>query len=300
MIPEFPQFKKLELSDKEDIEKYTSQFPPYSDFNFVSIWSWDTEGKTRISQFNNNLIIRFIDYLTNKPFYSFLGEEKENETIEELLKFLEKEDSTQILKLIPEEVGHNLLKSNFNLTPDRDSSDYIYSVSYLSNMHNWTKHNLCKNIKNFLKLHPNHIVKHCLLTEAPKNECIEVFKKWAKNKKTKKNSELNEYKALKRIFELNYDNIYAVLIYIENSLVGFTIYEVLSPYYAISHFAKSDTEYHYAISTMLNWEESKELNKKGVKYVNWEQDLGILGLRQSKEKHKPSFLFKKLIISHRS
>ena len=47
MLPEFPQFKKLELSDKEEVEKFTSKFPPYSDFNFVSMWSWDIKGEMR-------------------------------------------------------------------------------------------------------------------------------------------------------------------------------------------------------------------------------------------------------------
>lgn len=41
MIPKFPEFKKLELSNKEEIENFTSKFPPYSDFNFVSMWCWD-------------------------------------------------------------------------------------------------------------------------------------------------------------------------------------------------------------------------------------------------------------------
>ncbi len=34
MLPQFPQFKPLELTDKEDIENFTKNFPPYSDFSF--------------------------------------------------------------------------------------------------------------------------------------------------------------------------------------------------------------------------------------------------------------------------
>lgn len=45
MLPEFPQFKNLELSDEEEIERHTHKFLPYSDFNFVSMWSWDIKGK---------------------------------------------------------------------------------------------------------------------------------------------------------------------------------------------------------------------------------------------------------------
>ncbi len=39
MLPQFPQFKPLELTDKSDIEAITKQHLPYSDFNFVSLWN---------------------------------------------------------------------------------------------------------------------------------------------------------------------------------------------------------------------------------------------------------------------
>lgn len=57
MIPEFPEFKKLELSDEEKIEKITKKFPPYSDFNFVSMWSWNIYNTVTISQLKKNLVV---------------------------------------------------------------------------------------------------------------------------------------------------------------------------------------------------------------------------------------------------
>lgn len=72
MIPEFPNFKKIELSDQKEIESFTSKFPPYSDFNFTSLWSWDTHTNMQISILNKNLVIRFNDYLSDSFFYSLL------------------------------------------------------------------------------------------------------------------------------------------------------------------------------------------------------------------------------------
>ncbi|MGI8475489.1 MAG: hypothetical protein ACR2OO_03850 [Thermomicrobiales bacterium] len=37
-IPSFPSFRPLEISDQFEIEQWVKQFPPYSDFNFVSLW----------------------------------------------------------------------------------------------------------------------------------------------------------------------------------------------------------------------------------------------------------------------
>lgn len=78
MIPKFPKFKHIELIDKEEIEKITQKFPPYSDFNFISMWSWDIKVEMIISKLNNNLVVRFTDYLTGYPFFSFLGDNMVN------------------------------------------------------------------------------------------------------------------------------------------------------------------------------------------------------------------------------
>ncbi len=79
-------------------------------------------------------------------------------------------------------------------------------------------------------------------------------------------------------------------------MLGFTMYEIISNNYAISHFAKADKKHHAAICDLLNWEEAKILHSQGIKYFNWEQDLGIPGLRYSKEKYKPAFFLKKFIL----
>ena len=63
MITQFPDFKPLELFDKKYIETFTVQFPPYSDFNFTSIWAWNTNDKFQISNLNGNLVVLFYDYL---------------------------------------------------------------------------------------------------------------------------------------------------------------------------------------------------------------------------------------------
>src|SRR3989344_6982684 len=124
-LPEFPKFKPLELSDKQDIEKITNKFPPYSDFNFVSMWSWDIKDEMRVSQFYGNLVVRFTDYLTGVPFYSFLGDNKVNETAEALLKLSKNEGLKPELRLVPESSINRLHNQQFNILEDRDHFDYI-------------------------------------------------------------------------------------------------------------------------------------------------------------------------------
>lgn len=299
MIPEFPQFKKLELKDREAVEGFTSKFPPYSDFNFVSMWSWDIKGEMEISQLNNNLVVRFTDYLTGKPFFSFLGDFKVKDTITKLVNFSKKNYKKNLLKLVPLDLTKEISDEEFHITPDKDSYDYIYSVEHLANMNKWPQHASGKNVRSFTKSCINYTVKHTPVKESDKTIYMNMFEKWVENKEINDCSDLNERKALERIFETKFENLNIVSLHINDFLVGFTIYEILSQDYAISHFAKADTKYHKSVSDLLNWEEAKILHSKGVKYFNWEQDLGIPGLRKSKEKYKPVFHLKKVTLTHK-
>jgi hypothetical protein len=298
MIPTFPNFKKLELTDKEDVEKFTAQFPPYSDFNFVSMWIWNVFGDMEISQLNKNLVVIFNDYISSKPLVSFIGKNKIYETTSELINFSQKNYKTSTLKLIPEEAAKGLIKLGFTAISDRDSHDYVYSTSHLASMDAWPKSTISKGIRRFIKKYPDYVIKENLIQEISKDEYLRMFGRWSDNKSIMNHFELNEYKAFERTFEINDKNIKIISLYIENVLVGFTIYEILSDGYAMSHFAKADISYHPSVYDVLDLEEAKILKNKGIKYYNWEQDLGILGIRKAKMKYKPSFLLKQFIVSN--
>ncbi|MFN4181273.1 MAG: DUF2156 domain-containing protein [Candidatus Paceibacteria bacterium] len=295
MIPEFPKFKKLELSDRKTIERFTAKFPPYSDFNFVSMWSWDTKGEMSASILNNNLVIKFTDYLNGEPFFSFLGDNQIAETTQTLLDFSRDLHAVDELRLVPEAVVADCVHS-FQVVPDEDAFDYVYEVEHLANMDKWSKHTSGKKVRRFLKEGLPYEVRVSNIKEAPFSDCLKLFKKWAEVRSMDPD-ELSEFTAAERIFNSDIDSLRVVTLYIEGKLVGFTVFEVISDEYAVSHFAKADKDAHDSASDVLNWEEAKILKNKGVKYFNWEQDLGIPGLRQSKEKYGPAMRLKKFIVT---
>ena len=294
MLPEFPKMKPIKLSDREDVEKFTRKFPPYSDFNFANMWSWNIHQKMMICQLNKNFVALFNDYVTGEHFLSFIGENKIFETASELIEFSKEHYHTNFLKLIPEEMAVILSKAGFKTTPDRDSYDYIYSVENLAKLLKGSHH---KKIRNFIKMYPNCVVEYSSIHEVLKDEHKKMFKKWAENRKKEKHFELNEYKAFERILQIKDDNIEVLSLYVNDILVGFTIYEIISRDYAVAHFSKADIKYHSSIYELLNQEEVKALEAKKIKYYNWEQDLGIAGLRYSKERYNPEFFLKKFVIS---
>lgn len=297
-IPEFPDFKDLALADKGAVERLTKKFKPYSDFNFSSLWAWSVKNKAKISKLNKNLVIILNDYVTNQPNLSFIGSHKVSETAQALFKFSHdhKHKYNHSLKLIPEETAGLLAKEDFVIEPDQNSFDYIYPIANLANMNKWPKSGSRKNIRQFIKLHPDYSIKVSSVHSVDKEEHLKMFQKWAENKEIPNYFELNEYKAFKHFLDLEDHKVKIVSLYVDKILIGFTVYEIQTSDYVLSHFAKADTKFHRGANDVLNWEEAKILDAKGFKYYNWEQDLGLAGLRKSKEKYKPSFFLKKFTV----
>ena len=70
-LPKFPLFKNLELSDYANVLSFTKGFPPYSDFDFGSMYSWNFAESMLISNLYGNLVVRFADYVSGNHFFTF-------------------------------------------------------------------------------------------------------------------------------------------------------------------------------------------------------------------------------------
>ncbi len=56
-IPKFPSSKKLTLADQAEVQNFVEKFPPYSDYNFTSLYSYNVENNIELSWLNNNLVV---------------------------------------------------------------------------------------------------------------------------------------------------------------------------------------------------------------------------------------------------
>lgn len=296
MLPQFPNFKPLELSDREDIEAITQKYPPYSDFNFISMWSWDVTGEMRISQLNGNLVVRFNDYITGKPFYSFLGNSNSTDTINQLLDLSRREGLDTMLKLLPESSIDALERTLFVLEDDRDNFDYIYLLNKLKT-YDGNKLRAKRNFYNRFKKNYIYSVEILNASNPQMQERImRLFDIWRKNKNINEEDALNERRAFLRIFDVAADKkIIFVGMFVNEDLVGLVINELVSSEYATLHFEKADESY-IGIYACLMLENAKILSIFDKKLLNFEQDLGKEGLRLGKRSFQPSNFLKKYIL----
>ncbi|MFH0773288.1 MAG: phosphatidylglycerol lysyltransferase domain-containing protein [bacterium] len=300
MIPLFPLFTKLDFSHKEDIEKLTHLFPPYSDYNFTSLWTYDTDSSIEISLLNENLIVRFTDYMTLKPFYSFIGRNQPIKTAHSLIDHSYKTNVEHYLKLIPEDVIRldNALIKHFQVKEDQDNHDYIISVKDITLLPEEKYKRKKYLVDRFKRKYPSYRSHLMDLSKQPvQNEILDLFFLWEERAGKKRTETENELIAIKRLLAYHKKlNVYALGIFHDNSLIAFNLYEVTHGVYGISAFQKADKNYT-GVYALLSHEAAKHLHSLGCNLINYEQDLGIEGLRLSKSLWKPVHYLKKYIIS---
>lgn len=300
MLPLFPQFKRLETGDKQEVEYFTHSFPPYSDFNFASLWTWNIHDETELSLLNNNFTIKFRDYITNEYFYSFIGTNRVQESIETLLEYSQRKGFKKQLKLIPEhnfsKCDINDIKNSLSIVEDRNNNDYILSIEKLASMKGKKLHQKRKLLNRFLRKYDHEIVVQKIEEKGVETKVLDFFHQWKQIKEKYHSNNVYDLKAIQRLFiDPTTLNLNAMFIYNRHSLIGFTIFEILDNGYAVSNFQKVNLIYDGA-SESINYSLAKYLKKQGCIYINFQQDMGIPGLRRAKLDYDPTFL-KKYIIS---
>jgi hypothetical protein len=300
MILSFPQLKRLELSNQADIEAFTRQFPPYSDFNFASMWSWDTQNRVHICRLAEHLVVQSTDEATGEPFYSFLGRggSQSLQVAQTLLARACAEGHQPRLKLVPQEVMAPLRSTNLLFWEDRASDDYIVDVGNLS-LYAGTAfaHARC-NVNRFLRSCPDvRVVQLDLGSTCVREEIDQLQTTWTHNKGV---TLPHEKAAIERLLAVSTAlHLLGTGVYRHGSLIAFSIIELLESGYGMGHFAKCDARFS-GLSHYLYQATARAMSDRGGRYLNVQEDLGIAGLRTFKMLLRPVAFLKKYAVTYRT
>ncbi len=292
----YPRFTKLGLAHKAVLDGFAARYGHYSDFNFTSLFSWDTDGSAAISLLDGNLVMRLPDYLTGEPCISLLGDTRVDEAVAALL------DQTGTLKLVPEVVVANLAHPEaFVITEDADNHDYVYRIDDLVGLAGGKY----KKIRNKM---------HRCTRDLEAQECVAVtvapgidakrlpayrglLELWTEENGCTWDDSALEMAAITRLLEHS-DALSLVIVEFTSGdrLVAFSISELLGNGWAICHFQKA-LRIHKYFSAFITVQEAEILQGLGCSWINWEQDLGICGLRTSKSVYAPAEMLRKYQVS---
>ena len=300
MIPTFPAFRRLELHDQREIEDYVRHFAPYSDFNFVSLASYDISGSFELSYLNGNLVVRMRYYITQEPFFTFIGSHRASETASALLDCARAAGDRPILRLVPEEtitaMNGTAIDALYS-APDPASFDYIYAVSDLTDLSNSQLSTKRRTIRTFRANHPEHTFTALDLTDRQiANRIRGVFHAWRAEKQRSEGEVAVEYSATDRCLMLAQSiELEAHGVFLGGDLVAFTINEVVHGGFYMAHFGKALPRYR-GLSELLEYETARAMQQLGCDRMNFQQDLGLPGLRAAKRGWRPAGYLKKFTL----
>ncbi|MDB5185680.1 MAG: hypothetical protein JWL85_203 [Candidatus Saccharibacteria bacterium] len=300
-LPSFPEFTNLEAHHQSELTELIKSNHLYSDYNFVSLWSWDHQKQLQLCLLNGNLVIRFQDYLDPSDyFYSFIGTLNVDKTANTLLTHPKNEGHSQ-LKLIPQFVVENLEKpGDFIVEEDRDSFDYIVAIGDAVELkgHSESKR---RALNKLMREHGHHlkIEELDIKNDTTVAMLVDLFHQWSEQAATSSEYKQNELNAIKKLLDnrhlIDTASLHVLGLYVDGKLNAFSINEILQNNFAMGHFKKALRDYK-GIGVALDHYTAKSLAEKGISHLNHEQDLGIEGLRQSKLASNPVYFLKKYSI----
>lgn len=287
------EFRQIELSDKDWIDAALKE----SDFrgceySFANNLAWCRLSDTKISRYKDfYLSASFDDEYFNLTFPAGKGNYKElfdniREYAEKLGKTLKLNSvNNDMLKIVTSIYGEDKLI----ITSDRDYFDYIYNTRDLMELKGKKYHGKRNHIKRFKESE----WKFTPIDESLIDDCFEFSAiSFNESNKYDEHSAVVEQYAI-NTFLTNFSelNLCGGVLYQNSKMVGFTTGEKLNSDTFVVHIEKALSDVKGAYPCLCN--EFAKAYAKDCLYINREEDLGLDGLRRSKNSYYPAFMYEK-------
>lgn len=289
-IPQYPLSEPLNLSHKSFFDERVRQNPvTTSELTFTNLYSWRDTYHFAVTRHENFFIV-FSDTLDMRRFLVPLGPGNPAKVMELILR-----DSKGIFMRVPESTV-DFLRDNpiFAVEFDRDNSDYLFMISDLVSLKGSKydgKRNLIKNFKS------RYTYTYMPLSDDCATKCLEFEERWCVIKNCDSVEGLKQERlAIKEMAAHFKDfNLIGGAIVIEGKICAVAIAEILNPQTLVMHVLKADPNIPGLYQTIHN-EFLAHITLPHT-YVNFEQDLGIEGLRKAKASYHPCEIIKKYTIT---
>ncbi len=293
----FLEFKPITIDDRERIQKFTLRsMSQICDLSFSNLYGWSKRYNTHWAVFENSLIIRFTSKSLSYPAYLMPICESSTRfvaVVEALEQIAEQgQYPLTFMGVTPhcrEFIERNCPKG-VHFQSDEGSKDYIYLREKLVNLSGKSLQSKRNHINKFEKLYPNWSYEE--ITDDNIDECIALETKWLQGEESPDSSRLDEQSMIDSC--LRQRQVLGLLtgaIRVEGRIIAFSFGSPINENTFGVHVEKADINYEGAF-TIINREFAKRIPEKYI-YINREEDLGLEGLRKSKQSYKPVLMLSK-------
>lgn len=295
--PEFPEFKAIELEDRDFIREILWKYQPQtSELTFTNLFIWRSHYRIQWSIYQDWLII--LSALNNSDFFAFppIGPPSRLGVVHGLLQWLREEKKNEKPRI---ERADKLLVSEIQEAadllsePTRDHFDYVYRSEDLIQLAGRKYHSKRNHIHQFLRA---SAFTYSSLSNELVKACLALAESWCDWHRCEEDMNLlDEWEAVRQALN-HFDDlrIKGGAIIIDNKVEAFALGELLNEQTAVVHIEKANPEIP-ELYTLINQQFCEKL-WRSVQYVNREQDLGEPGLRKAKLSYYPDHLVEKFRI----
>lgn len=301
-------FRNITLADKADIEAaYRNYGIIDCDLAFANIICWRESYPIRICKSDDYVILRaFLDeevgWCYSVPLRT--GLMAGNVSDDTLFSLIEEDAAArgeQLRIMVPSEAAIAELRGrypDFGFFYQRSHSDYIYSREELESLHG-KKFQPKRNHVN--KFKASYDYSYSSLSANDRIECFELLRRWRETRLAEPDvpdSFVKELDKEEAGIAAAFDNFEALGIIggalrVNGRIVAFTYGSALSEDTICVHIEKGDESYE-GVFAAINQQFVEHL-PENFKFVNREDDLGLQGLRRSKESYHPVRILNKYI-----
>jgi hypothetical protein len=284
------QFEPISLGKQEDYLNMLTRCPQVaSDYSFLNLWGWAEEYGLNWAWNDDCVWIR-----QSRPEVLYWAPVGPWYDIDWGARLAAKPDESTIFIRIPDKLVEHwqtIFKDQATFAEERGHWDYVYSVSDLIDL----KGNRFHKKKNLL----NQFVKKYEFTYVPFEpqligQAMAMQQNWCTWRDCESSDVLSaENRAVFRVLK-NWEQLSGTMggaIFVDGSMVAYTVAEALTPQSVVIHFEKGDTRFkgvYQAINQMFLAHCPPDFAT-----VNREQDLNDEGLRKSKLSYNPSEFLRK-------
>ena len=277
-------FHQLTLSDREAMQAVTLPSGRRNcNYTFANLVGWQFWYDTEVCVLENAVVLRYT--LDGQRAYMVCTSEALSLELIEAL-FDDSNGDLTLMGLEDSQVAQLQTSHLFSVEPDRDQYDYIYRRTDLATLHG--KHLDAKrnHINRFRAEHPDF--EYRPLTPESFDECRRLTEIWQEDKAASDTIDA-EHRVMETIFSnWNALGMTGGSIFVDGRMVAFTYGSAVTTDTLDVCVEKADRHVEGAFA-IINQQFAEHLPEQYI-YLNREEDMGILGLRQAKLSYHPEIL----------
>jgi len=289
-IPPYPASRSLALTDKPLLDRLCADIQPrVSELSFAALYLFRRAHDYQLSMAADSIIVLGKGYDGSNYFLPPLEGD-----VAAALKVMFADG--QALYGADDQFTSRYLNGNtMQITVLRDSCDYLYLREELATLPGSRFHKKKNRISYFTARHDYTVT---LFSREHTEGCLKLLDKWFQASRNGSDTSLNDEMeaASEGLRHAEALRLEGVVITVNKAVAAFALGERLNRDTAVCHFEKADP-FIEGVSQLVNREFARLLFQE-CSYLNREQDLGDMGLRNAKLSYHPVELVKKYLIKY--